>query len=35
LRATFVSTVTEIEAGDYASHTTETLMNYTYCVCPA
>jgi hypothetical protein len=31
LRTAFVSSVTEVEAGDYASNTTETLMNYIHC----
>ena len=31
LRSAFISTVTEIGARDYASHTTETLFNYTAC----
>ena len=35
LRTAFVSTVTEVEAGDKVSHTTETLICYTVCVCPA
>jgi len=31
LRTAFVSTATEVEAGDNASKTTETLINYTAC----
>jgi len=31
LRATFLSTVTKVEAGDKAPKTIETLINYTAC----
>jgi len=31
MRAPFLSSVSEVEAGDNASHTTETLIGYTAC----